>query len=558
MLNLLSGPDNVIMKHRVIFLTSLICCLLLQAASQSQPALPPERISLTSERDTYLTGEILLFAAVVHPKADAGSSRVLMVELLDAGGTQMVGVKTSIQQARAEGNLRIPADLISGYYFLRAYTRQMRNTGPSGYAWKLIKVVNPHINETIQGDDSLVTLQPTAAEAVSVHLDNEIYATRSAISFSLKTLVPSAEISSVSVAVVPAAALLNTNLTLPAQPELRDNQPFMPETKGVSLSGTVVDAATGEIAADVLVSLTMVDHSRDFMARKTDQLGRFFFTLPDGTGEHDLFICPPHHPGTTYKLLIDQDFCTLPVRLPLLKFEADSAERISLLQMASNQQLGTYYASMPDEVDEGTVRAKPFYGIPDDVVEVDRYVALPTLEEYFNELPGMAKVKKKNGLRYFKVMGTSTALSVYEPLVMVDYVAIDDPERVLSMAPAQLSRIEVINEPYIKGDLIYGGIISLITKRGDFGGIDLPSSGLFFSYELFQDDGFTNGIHTGQNQPDTRNILQWWPHLQLPPSTHLPLHFNAADTPGTFAIVVLTHHTDGSLKRTVKHFLVRD
>lgn len=544
------------MKQPVIFLTSLICCLLLQFVLQSQPAAPSEHISLISDRDTYLTGEKLRFAAVVHPQAGADSSRVLLVELLDARGTQLEGVKVRIQHARAEGVLRIPADLISGYYFLRAYTRQLRNTGPSGYAWKVIKVVNPLINETTEGDDTLVAQQPTAAEAVSVQLDNETYSTRSPISVSLKSVVPTAGISSVSVAVVPAAALLNTHLTLPAQPELRDNQSYMPETKGVSLSGTVVDAATGEIAADVLVSLTMVDHSRDFMARKTDQLGRFFFTLPDGTGEHDLFICPPHHPATTYKLLIDQDFCTLPVRLPLLKFEADSAERISLLQMASNQQLETYYASTSVDGNAGATPAKPFYGIPDDVVEVDRYVALPTLEEYFNELPGMAKVKKKNGLRYFKVMGTSTALSVYEPLVMVDYVAIDDPERVLSMAPAQLNRIEVINEPYIKGDLIYGGIISLITKRGDFGGIDLPSSGLFFSYELFQDDGFISETQLLHNQPDTRNLLQWWPHLKLHPSSDTKLRFTAADTPGTFAIVVLTHHTDGSLSRTVKQFSI--
>ena len=36
------------------------------------------------------------------------------------------------------------------------------------------------------------------------------------------------------------------------------------------------------------------------------------------------------------------------------------------------------------------------------------YVQLPTLEEYFNELPTLAKVRKRQGEKYFKILGAQT------------------------------------------------------------------------------------------------------------------------------------------------------
>ena len=76
-------------------------------------------------------------------------------------------------------------------------------------------------------------------------------------------------------------------------------------------------------------------------------------------------------------------------------------------------------------------------------------------------------------------------MAIYDPLVMIDWVAVSDNESILGTPTQSISRIELVNAPYIKGDMIYGGIISIISKKGDFAGIDLPRNGIFINYKFY-------------------------------------------------------------------------
>ncbi len=60
-------------------------------------------------------------------------SRVLYVELIQPNGTSLAQGKVLIDSSGAMGTINIPEGLSSGTYYLKAYTRWMRNCGPEDY-----------------------------------------------------------------------------------------------------------------------------------------------------------------------------------------------------------------------------------------------------------------------------------------------------------------------------------------------------------------------------------------------------------------------------------------
>ena len=160
----------------------------------------------------------------------------------------------------------------------------------------------------------------------------------------------------------------------------------------------------------------------------------------------------------------------------------------------------------------------------------------------------LAKVRKRQGGKYFKVLGTQTGLTDFDPLILVDLVAVDNPALVLAIPPLNISRIEVVNMLYVKGDQTYGGIINIISKRGDFAGIDLPSSGVFINYGFLAGSSHYPGNNPPpQHFPDTRNTLFWEPHLVLNKGNTAKLSFTTADTPGRYLIILKGINLSGEL-----------
>jgi hypothetical protein len=198
-----------------------------------------------------------------------------------------------------------------------------------------------------------------------------------------------------------------------------------------------------------------------------------------------------------------------------------------------------------------------FYGKPTAVIYLDKYIQLPTMEEYFNELPSQVKVRKRKEGSYFAVQ-QAEFLSMYDPLVMLDWVAIDEPAKVLAVSPQSISRIEIVNEDYVKGGQIYGGIISIISKKGNFAGIDLPSAGVFINYRFPARgpcrEGFTPGVPA---HPDTRNTVLWKTGLHLTGTTTQTHTFIAPRVPGKYVVVAEGITRQGEIVTTTREFEVR-
>jgi hypothetical protein len=130
---------------------------------------------------------------------------------------------------------------------------------------------------------------------------------------------------------------------------------------------------------------------------------------------------------------------------------------------------------------------------------------------------------------------------------MIDGVAIFDIEAVLAVSPRLIERVEIVNAPYIRGNVTFGGIISLISKNNDLGYIDLPSSGLLVNYRMLDLPG--SGTHLtvveDPRLPDVRNTLYWDPKLELQSGEVQRISFRTADLKGDYEILFRGSDSNG-------------
>jgi hypothetical protein len=318
------------------------------------------------------------------------------------------------------------------------------------------------------------------------------------------------------------------------------------ETRGVSISGQLVEKASGTPVYGGIVTLSVIG-DKDFSAYRTDRQGRFFFSLPAYFGSRDIFLSASGLDQNSTSLLIDNDFSTIPVKLPNPPFQLSAVEKKAAYNSAVNQMVSADYQQgfQQDTTDSLGGEIRPFYGLPTETLLMDKFVQLPTLEEYFNELPVEVRVRERKNGKYFKFNSKEAAMMANDPLVMVDWVAISDVGKLLQLSPQRIEKIEIVNKPYIKGNLTYGGIISILSGKGDFAGIDLPASGLFLKYELFTPScGQITAPAGPQNLPDARNTVFWQPIVETASGTQ-EISMTMPDTPGNYVVVIRGLQADG-------------
>jgi hypothetical protein len=106
--------------------------------------------------------------------------------------------------------------------------------------------------------------------------------------------------------------------------------------------------------------------------------------------------------------------------------------------------------------------------------------------------------------------------------------------------------------------MTYGGIISIISKEANFGGIDLPSSGYFINYNFLNDTStMMKPVENPNNIPDTRNVLYWNPDLLADDQGKLDFSFRTSNLPGKYTIILREAGSDGEINIERKSFIVR-
>ena len=531
-----------------------------------------EVFALFTDRNMYIVGEKIYFSVYNLSDAalkDIGWSTVLYVELVSSEKEPVVQDKFRLQKDGMNGYVLIPLSILSGTYYLRAYTRWMKNSAPENYAYSRIKIVNPEISEVspvlqdipgarYQNITSLAN--PVEGISVKIETDKDEYGQRSRVQVSYNISgVGSDELAGLCLTVVREAAVDKnvsfeylTDATAVGNAETKI---YIPETRGLAITGEVIDKIGKSPVPNARVQLSVIGDDPDYFGYLTGDDGRFYITLPDYTGLKDFYISAEMGTSTDIEILIDKDYSTRFVDFNTKPFRLSEDERSLAEEMMRNVQVESAYQRKITSGDSILHEAKgksSFYGTPLMTVKTDEFVRLPSLEEFIYEVVPTVTVNRTGGQKELKFFGDYSDLDIYKPLILLDHVAISDLSAVLAVPPDKIDHLDVINASYIRGNINYGGIISIFSRMHDLAGVDLPDQAYFFGLKTlsaqenisFPDYEIDQG---NLRDPDFRNCLIWLPDLTPDEDGSGEAYFYTADKKGEYLIYLRGITTDGQL-----------
>ena len=541
-----------------------------------------ERVTVMTDRHIYAVGEKILFAGIdiIPSELDTNCwSRVLYLELLTPGGKSVAQGKYPINCSRASGYLGIPEDLLTGNYYLVTYTKWMRNFSPSFFHYRLVKIINPfspHLETSNFSNGEGQTLEwerKPVKTSITCSTDRASYNQRKKGSLTISITGSSRSFTDTYSVTVVRKGLNDTLRNLKVQPEMVQHQEhpgimYLPETSGLSLSGSMVSLDSSTFIPEALVGLAILGRNPGYRVIRSGPGGSFCFALDSMHGQRDLYITS-NHDDRNFAIRIDNDFANPLVRFPEMPFMLSESEKelakeiIFNMQVSINFQSNSKKTTGPPEEGEDTLN-RAFYGLPSHTVFIDDYIELPTLKEVLIELVPGVFPRTRNNEPYLIFTGnklTFPLINQYSPLLMIDHVPVNNLEGLLLMSPKKIQRVEMLNEIYVIGNTTYGGILNIITKKGDLGGIDLPEHSFFFDFTAFlPQDKLVFPRYEDQEldpeNPDYRNCLFWKPHIEVSPGQEIKLDFYTSDNSGAYRVLVRGVAPDGSILQGSCDFLV--
>jgi len=552
------------MKNTTIYIALILITWTIQV--KSQPTLTPrqadqliEKTMLITDREAYCVNEQVLFSAFnisSVPLRTSNWSNVLYVELISPDGETFAQRKYAYNQDGATGSLKIPDNLLTGNYYLRAYTRWMRDYSPYNYYYKLITVINPFRPELLEAQkkddlkEQLVTPLLKHSSDLEITTQKKSFAKREQIDMHISVSDTKDFNGPVTVSVIPKGTEVPQDPAISGLQQLSFMPGFIPETRGLSISGKVVNAADSLPLPYTLVGLTIFKENPETRNSMSNEKGQFFFDLAKLKGEYEIFISAKAKGKEKPLILVDNDFSTQRVTLPFVPLDLSENSRKIYQSLSINSQIQQIYRVQKiEEEAEPFSSDSSFYGVPDFVLRLKEYIAMPALKDYIAELMPQVGVRREEKTTVLKVIGPHSDLSVYEPMVLIDMVSIFDIDRILAVPPARIDRIEVVSKPYVRGDIVYGGIISFFSRKGDLAGIDLPSAGRFITYSMLNSSAsMVAPTPASMRIPAIQNCLYWNPALQLKAAAPEKISFSAGDCAGDYLIIVRGLDKDNKIK----------
>jgi hypothetical protein len=521
---------------------------------------PGERIRLFTDRNLYCVNERIFFTADYSCSSEADSimwSKVLYVELIKWNGVKLANLKLKLDKSGSSASLRIPGDLLSGNYYLRAYTKWMRNFSANDYAYRLIKIVNPFNAlidagpaETHDSREYLLNLKPSKEIIQGIHcsMNKSQYKQREKAEVELYINDDQSDVCHDFCVSIAKVGSIDTSFLF-LRPEWETSGikwgdiEYLPEIWGITISGKMIDKTSNAPKKNLLVNLSEPANGEFFSVYQTRDKGRFIFSLPDLYGKYDFFIQSEASDTGVSEFFIDNGFCNRPVLLPYVAFSLNEDEKHLIRDMMVNMQLNAKFLLHPDtakKLQTNRHQALAFYGSGRHIYYTKKYIELPNIEEFFNEIVLDACVVYNNGKTELKIT-SSTGFSNYPPLIFLDNIIVNNGDRLIKLPLDRIERVETIESGYTIGNAKYSGLISIYSKNKDFAGIELNKNSMFFAFDLFSDENsdfsFDENSYNSRI-PDRRNLLYWNPEVQLSVGQKTNLSFFTSDNKGDYVVYI--------------------
>jgi len=323
--------------------------------------------------------------------------------------------------------------------------------------------------------------------------------------------------------------------------KLPDTLPeFIPETKGLTLSGKVLNKTTNQPARGENVYFSTIDSICYLKHVVTDSTGNFYFSLNGLSGQKQVVIQLDENKEN---LLIktENEYSTVFKFYNYVHFFITDNEKEWIRQRMVQQQVQEAYSNR--DFVSLHASSKDFFYLPDDYILLSDYIQLPVFNEIIIELTKKAIVSNKNGNKMIEVLDKYNNQPLGKnPFYFIDGLLVFDGSKILSLDPSEVYDIQIVAANYFFGNLEMDGIFSLRTKNMNLAEPKLPSNAIYQVFEGIQPEASFSQPNTNRlNQshlPDFRSTLYWNPSFCLSKNKSHSFRFYTSDVQGDFRIVV--------------------
>ncbi len=524
-----------------------------------------EEVIVFTDRDLYLSGEQLWFTAYVvvnNTFQEFDLSKIVYLELIDAVKKKTFKGKFEINEGIAAGSFQVPAETLSGNYFIRTYTQYQRNFPPEVFATKNITIINPEfslpgqkqIPDTLKGDMIDAELKKGGFEnEIEIILQTDKYVYNKRESMELKLEMPGIhkdKMASLCVSVIRRGTFRKPKGFISSVPNMETESGkdqkglfWIPETRGVGISGYVSEKKSLKPVAGANIYLSVLGDNPQLHIVQTKENGEFVFSLGYITGEHEIFIGTKPDSANDIRLFVNNDFSNDYPQYDNVPFTIDIADKNLIEEMLVNFQSQKIFTPLKEMVSDVPQAEIEIFGKPDFSLLLADYIDLPNLQSIFLELIPSVIVKSKNGQKSLHVVNPETDWVFESQLLLLDHVPVFDFDAVLGIPPLKIEKIGIINKTYYLGDNTLRNVVMIDSKSKDFTGYDFPNGSIFFDYQTitprktFDSPTYENQSEKISRIPDFRTLLYWNPKLSISRSD-TTISFFTSDNTGEYDIIV--------------------
>jgi hypothetical protein len=341
--------------------------------------------------------------------------------------------------------------------------------------------------------------------------------------------------------------------------------PHLPELYGPVLQAQVLTAAGAPAPAGIGTYLTVPGRSGRFYYATTQAGGLAEFEPEQFVGTQKVILQTDFSRDSTYRLELRSPYTTRHAPSRWAPLALPPALAPALTERHVQAQVAQYFANAaPTPVANAATDSTSFFGKPDERYLLDDYTRFKTMEEVMREyVPGVRVRKRRDGFHFVVFDRPGQTYFQHDPLVLLDGLPIFDADKIMAFDPLKVKQLDVLTARYFQGPLVYDGVVSYTTYRGDLGGFDINPHALVEEYEGPQGERqfYAPRYESAQQQQsrlaDLRNLLHWQPELSLQPNQPKAITFYTSDQAGRYLVVAQGLASNGSLGSTSFTFEVK-
>jgi hypothetical protein len=437
---------------RLLFLVFIT----IQFKLYAQTANFQEEVYVNVSKTNVLVGERLYFSAFVYSNTSKKLSKlssILYMELIDEHGKSVHQTKIGLRNGRGSGSIYIDSELVSSTYRLVAYTRWMKNY--HSYFEQKILILHPFGNliedQKILGDPMLRTVESI--------VDASRYDILQQVSLSLGIIDPSSI--SISIHKIPNLYYKNVNLM---DDSIKTTKTFkiLPEYKYGLVQGNISNADS-----KLRINMAIRGSSMQIATTETDSSGNFCINYNPSLSSNNAEIQIQLENDTISQISIVDEFYEKFPALDTAQITLDSITLSELIDRSVGSQIQAAYKKHLDAISG----SRSIFTLPyAEVYYLDDYERFPSIRDVFIELINNVGVSKSEENYKMNVRCNSEPPNLIAkkpvPLILLDGLKVT-PKDLLNISPNRIEKIEVIPEYYFASDIVYKGVISVHSFKGN-------------------------------------------------------------------------------------------